>query len=119
MFAKEIEALKYRSFDSLTLQEIWKLKKLGILNGCGGKGCIIRPPKAIFFEASCDKHDHGYWRGGDEKIRAECDLKFFYAMMRDCERLPPSFRFIYYTLWCLLYYYSVRVFGSKYFNYYK
>lgn len=34
---EDIESLKWRPFSSLTQQELWKLKKLRIINGCGGK----------------------------------------------------------------------------------
>lgn len=37
----------------------------------------------MFFEASCDLHDFGYWKGGDEARRAECDRKFYEKILED------------------------------------
>jgi len=41
-------------------------QKAYICNGCGAKSGFVRPPKKIFFKASCNHHDHGHWKGGSE-----------------------------------------------------
>jgi hypothetical protein len=40
-----------------------------------------------FFEAQCNKHDHGYEKGGGEVKRFECDWKLGLAMRQDIKRL--------------------------------
>jgi len=40
-----------------------------------------------FFEASCNKHDIGYAKGGTEIDRFKCDWKFWLAMKADVSRL--------------------------------
>jgi hypothetical protein len=73
---------------------------------------------SIFFdEASWQHHDYGYFIGGDEFRRWECDWKFLRAMLRDCGRawylviaaVPLSFAF----------YLSVALFGAFAFRYGK
>lgn len=91
-------------------------EKKEICNGCGGKGSSVVPPHAVFFEASCNHHDYGYWKGGAEEDRKKCDDTFYRMMKKDCDRLPwyskPR-----YKVWCWIYYKAVRTFGKKYFNY--
>ena len=100
-----------KKFKDLTPEE-----KKEICNGCGGKGSWIRPPYAIFFEASCDQHDYGYYVGGTEKDRKTRDLKFYQAMKKDCSTLSWFNKIKYYP-WCWIYYLGVRFYGKKYFNY--
>ena len=92
-------------------------KELIGLNGCGGKGGWIKPPKRIFFEASCNRHDCGYSQGGCEEDRINCDIVFLKAMLRDCARLPDGARKKKYIVWSHLYFIAVRAYGWKYFNY--
>jgi len=100
-----------KPFEALTPKE-----KRQICNGCGGKGGWIKPPHQAFFEASCDHHDYGYWKGCTEAARLNCDKSFYQAMKQDCESLP-WYQWIRYRPWCWIYYRAVRCFGKKYFNY--
>ena len=100
-----------KKYEDLTPEE-----KRNICNGCGGKGSFIKPPHKAFFEASCNHHDYGYYKGGTEADRKRCDDKFYEAMKRDCSTLP-WYQYIRYRPWCWIYYLAVRQFGKKYFNY--
>ena len=97
-------------------KDLTKEEKDRICNGCGAKGGRIKPPLAIFFNASCNHHDYGYWLGGTEEDRLKCDKKLYDALLLDCSLLPRK-KYLLYRLWSKLYYYAVRAFGSKYFNY--
>lgn len=69
-------------------------------------------------EASCDIHDFTYWQGGDEARRAECDMGFFIAIMKDIERADMGrLTVIKYTTIALIFYYAVHWGGKSYFNY--
>jgi len=92
-------------------------KELIGMNGCGGKGGFVKPPKRIFFEASCLRHDTGYAQGGSEEDRINCDILFLKYMMRDCARLPSGVEKTKYVWWSHLYFLAVRMFGWRYFNY--
>ncbi len=87
-----------------------------ICNGCGGKGGFITPPYALFFEASCNHHDYGYWKGCTEKQREICDKKFHQAMKNDTTRLN-KWKQPYFRAWAYAYYCGVRIFGKKFFYY--
>jgi len=102
-----------KKYEDLTSEE-----KAGICNGCGGKGGIVVPPHAIFFEASCDHHDYGYWKGGTKTDRLKCDRGLYAAMKRDCSWLP-WYEWLRYRPWCWLYYIAVRAVGWKFFNYHS
>ena len=88
-------------------------------NGCGPTWLPIWIKELLFnwfFEASCNKHDDGYEKGGDEIRRFECDWKFLQAMRRDIKRIKwywrPLATIIAYTFFIL-----VRAFGWRYFQY--
>ena len=100
----------------LKYEDLTEEDKKKICNGCGGKGSIIKPPHRIFFKASCNHHDYGYYKGGTERDRLTCDTKFYNEMKRDCKCLP-FYQKLRYVPWCLIYFKSVRIFGKKYFNY--
>lgn len=89
------------------------------INGCGGKGSKIRPPYGVFFKASCNKHDEGYFMGGDKIRRMECDSRFFSAMLEDTMRIEKWYKRTYYQSWAFIYFFAVRLFGKKFFNYKK
>lgn len=88
-------------------------------NGCG-PAWMPKILKSIlfdwFFEASCNRHDQGYIKGGNEIRRFECDWKFWLAMKRDSERYSGVSRYAR-LVQAKLYYRAVRIFGSRYFNY--
>jgi hypothetical protein len=69
-----------------------------------------------FHEASCDKHDEGYLKGGDETRRMYCDWRFLVAMLHDAKRIG-GFRGWLAKRQAGMYYRLVRLFGRKYFNF--
>lgn len=88
-------------------------------NGCGPSWLPRKIKSALFdwfFEASCDKHDEGYTKGGDEARRKVCDDKFLAAMRRDTLKQRGLKRGI---RWVQAYafYGAVRVFGWSSFRY--
>lgn len=97
-------------------EDLTPYQRAVILNGCGGKGSIIRPPYGLFFESSCNKHDFSYWVGGTEEDRIKADIGFFRAMLEDCQRFTGTTK-TKYIVWAHVYFMAVRAFGSKYFNY--
>lgn len=127
---KILENLKNKKTTELTYEDFKILKKYWIINGCGGstrgflQKIILKILTPVFFEASCDLHDFGYWKGGDETRRAECDRKFYEAMLRDIEKVRSAesgffkkFFISFYFVLASLYYFAVRLGGKKYFNY--
>lgn len=88
-----------------------------ISNGCGAKASCLKPPHSIFFKASCDKHDIGYFQGGSEEDRLECDIKFLQAMLNDCSKVKNRISRYRYILWSYLYFAAVRTYGFQYFTY--
>lgn len=97
-------------------EELTDRMKAYICNGCGGKGGIVIPPKAIFFNASCNHHDYGFWKGGSFRDMMNCNATFFSEMIKDCNRLPFWKRPYYYG-WCATYYWGVFLAGSMFFNF--
>lgn len=93
------------------------LKKKTTNEGCGVRGGI-EPPYAVFFRASCEKHDRGYIKGGDELDRWYCDVRFLNAMRYDVKRYYRRrfFPRLYFLAWCYLYFWAVRLFGRQHFN---
>jgi len=83
---------------------------------CWWAGSYIRPPHSIFFEASCNIHDKNYSIWWTEADRLKADLGLVKYMCRDIRRLSLWKR-TYFYIWAILYYYAVRLFWNKYFNY--
>lgn len=86
-----------------------------ITNGCGAKGGWVKPPQ-FRFKASCDHHDFGYWRGGDETDRKIADARFFGAMVTDAAMLSWYRRPVHLLL-SYVYYRAVRFGGRSAFHY--
>jgi len=92
------------------------------MNGCGGKGARIKAPNFIF-EASCNKHDELYEKGGKEVDRFIADFLFWWYMNKDVNLFAKKYWYVYplsYLLgfmWAALYCIAVRIGGKKYFNY--
>jgi len=101
-----------KKYEDLTEEE---KNEIGI-QGCGGKGSVIKPPHRIFFKTSCDKHDYSYFLGHTEADRLKADQGLYRAMISDCKKLS-WFKYIRYRPWCWFYYVAVRQFGKKYFYY--
>jgi len=100
-------------YELLTLEQ-----KKEICNGCGGKGSWIKPPFKLFYKASCNHHDYGYWMGVTEKERILCDNALLKHMRKDCKRVS-WFKYLLFRPWCEAYYLAVRFAGSDYFYYGK
>lgn len=85
-------------------------------NGCGGKGANFKPPYHIMFEASCNIHDQYYHKWGNEIDRKIADVYLLEYMKLDVKRLS-LYKRPYFYVWCYLYYFAVRFYGKKYFNF--
>lgn len=88
-------------------------------NGCGPKWVPTVIKDLLFnwfFEASCDKHDANYKRGGTEEVRKYYDELFLGAMRRDALRKRGLQRLLRWSQ-VYVYYALVRIFGSWSFNY--
>ena len=86
-----------------------------ICNGCGGKGCWLKPPDWLF-KASCNHHDFNYWLGHTEVDRARADWQFYQAMVEDANEAPWWRRpFARMRAWA--YYRAVRTWARDYFYY--
>jgi len=87
-------------------------------NWCWAKGSLIKPPYAIMFKASCLIHDHNYDNGWTEKDRLKADQWLLKYMQLDIDNLKLNvFSRTYYYWWSYIYFFAVRLFWSKYFNY--
>lgn len=135
-----------KDIDEVTPEEWLFLENEGRVNGCWAWNTEIRinwvfglvfwwffhiisvilswfkPPLAIFFKASCSKHDFWYGQGGDEKRRKHCDNVFLKYMVADVYYAMSTgkiaeYEFEYYVKWCLRYHKAVRVLGWVRFNY--
>lgn len=88
-------------------------------NGCGPEWLNKRIKDLLFnwfFEASCDKHDKGYGRGGDEARRVRCDYAFLAAMIKDVSQLKFYQRPFALCL-AVLFFFIVRTLGWVRYNY--
>ena len=94
-------------------------------NGCGacnGFWKWLKPPHYNFFKTQCNIHDISYGTGGQEIDRHIADVKLKYNM-KDWvksyfENRKPISRYWYLFL-CNCYYFAVRIFGKKSFNFTK
>ena len=93
-----------------------------ICNGCGVKGGFIRPPYGEFFKGLCNHHDFNYFIGHTITDKIKADIQLFIAMISKIwlgEVLDDSifswFIKSYYSLWAVLYFIAVSIFGIKFF----
>jgi len=84
-------------------------------NWCWAEWSKFKPPYAIFFHTSCNKHDELYskWKTLLDKINA--DIGLLYYMCKDVAKLP-FWKQPYYYLWCLIYFIGLSLWGYKAFN---
>lgn len=106
--------MKCQTYTPVKYEDLTPGQKEEICNGCGGKGGWIKPPHRIFFKASCNHHDYGYWKGGSELDRLEADKMLYKSMVKDCKTLP-WYQWVRYRPWCWAYYKGVRIAGWKFF----
>ena len=113
----------HRSYSSLSPLEKEQMWREGILNGFGGVsqsritrffiGLVYRK----FSIANSKIHDYWYWLWVTPRL--ECDQKFLQAMVEDMgdiyDRDKSALGLIWNLILCLLAYYSIRLFGSKYY----
>jgi len=92
-------------------------------NGCGcSSGWLkwFKPPLAKYFYAACCMHDDDYDRGGNAEQRKRADRRLFSNMLWIVQQREENpFRAVLYAHIALLYYVSVRVLGSRFFNHKK
>lgn len=91
----------------------WQRSHVG--NGCGPKGFPIPLPNFLF-RASCNRHDFGYWRGGDDEDRKWVNAGFRRAMLEDANT-RTGWRRIWYRFWAKTYAFAVDKFGKRFFTY--
>lgn len=85
---------------------------------CGPQALWLKPPRVIFFEASCKLHDEGYEEGGNELRRLICDLFFYTYMLNDINKFVDKWYLkVFYVIWSTLYLIFVRVFWWLFFKY--
>jgi len=101
---------------SVRYRNLSKLQREEICNGCGGKGGIVKPPHATFFEEECNWHDFNYFLGYDATARLKADKQLLEAMLKKVNKLGWLNR-LRYKPWCYLYYRAVRIVGKKFFYY--
>ena len=95
-------------------------QKKYICNGCGGKGGVVKPPKRIFYRSSCNHHDYGHWKGGNEWQRWKSNYKFLKTMLKDAVLGSRNvFVFCHNTVWALLYFFGVTLVSWKFWYYCK
>lgn len=112
-----------KSNSEITQDDIDFLHKAGIINGCGGKWqwflvFILKRISPYWIQASCDRHDIGYLKWGTEKRRRHCDMRFLEAMLNDgFTKIENKWRFLWYSILCVLAYSLIRIYWKKFFNY--
>lgn len=119
--AKIYSSIKY---EDLTQKDIEVLQSFNILNGYGWAWQNWLVKKAIwlilkkFDIAIANKHDYGYFIGITP--RKECDEKFFQAMIQDMLNIYEDgwtkLELVWNLTICLIAFYSIRIFGNKYYN---
>ncbi len=111
-----------KRYSELSKETIQKLKDLGELNGCGGKGGFVQPPN-FFFLADCLHHDYKFYVGGGIKEYLKANWQFYVAMVKDVNRVSretitplSQITFIVFFLVATNYFIAVNIFGWKFFN---
>ena len=85
---------------------------------CWPQALWIKPPRVVFFEASCRKHDEYYSEGGNELHRLIADLFFYTYMLNDINKFVDKWYLkVFYVIWSTLYLIFVRVFWWLFFKY--
>lgn len=80
----------------------------------------IRPPHHEFFKTACILHDELYLKGGSEEDRRKADKRLYDDMVRHSLAYFREHRVIsqwWFLTLALVYYYAVRAFGKRQFNY--
>lgn len=120
--------IRTKNYKDLTKDEIQRLRDFNILNGFGGasQSWLVRWLIGIilsdFDTAIPDYHDYGYWQGGDENRRLECDEKFYQAMLDDIrarydKKEMGKWTLVWKSIIAVLAYSAIRWKGSRFFTY--
>lgn len=118
------EIYKHIPYDKLNKQDKQILKKRWVFNGFwwAGTNPIVKFLIEIicrhFKEVNADKHDYGFWIGGDINRFHECNTKFYFACQKDALRLQwfTKFKFLFIAM---LAYIAIELFWKKYFYFTK
>lgn len=102
--------VRWRNLDTVTRQ---RMRRAGILNGCGAKGHWLDPPDWLF-KASCDHHDFNYWLGCSDADRRRADWQFYQAMVEDANN-TSWWRRPFARLRAWIYYKAVVKWGEEFF----
>ena len=81
------------------------------------RAALTRLAALFFEEASWERHDRGYGRGGSEADRARFDRLFLAAMLRDASLLKTVPRMFGASLLAWIFWTAVRMGGWTAFNY--
>lgn len=85
---------------------------------CWPQALFLKPPRCIFFESSCQKHDEYYKEWGNELRRLVADLFFYTYMLNDINKFVDKWYLkVCYVTWATLYLIFVRVFWWLFFKY--
>lgn len=86
------------------------------MNWCWWEWWFFKPPYAIFFDTSCNKHDDKYDELWDWFDRLIADLYLLKFMIQDSFRVS-CYKIPYFVTWSILYFIWVRLWGWRFFNY--
>ena len=96
-------------------------RRLFMSKGCGCQKGILKmykPPKADLFYAACCIHDDEYDIGGNKYDRKKADTNLFFNCVMKALKLRLSvMKTLNLIFIATMYYTSVRLLGSRYFNY--
>lgn len=92
------------------------------MRGCGCETGLLRflpTPYGKIFYAACCIHDDDYERGGDRHDRKEADKRLFSNCMNTLIHSQTSNpgKCAWLSIVSLMYYYSVRIMGYRYFKF--
>ena len=114
--AMELRKMRYRHLNEKQRKEL--------CNGCGGKGGFVKPPYAELFERCCQHHDFNYFLGYRHRDRFRADFQLFIGLLEEIWlgnifdeadwKFPVR---CYLSLWTILYYIGITLFGWKFFYY--
>lgn len=91
---------------------------MNVVQYCWPQACWLKPPRVIFFEASCKLHDDWYDEGWNELRRLVCDLFFLTHMINDINKYQNRwYKKLFYIGWAALYFILVRLGGWVFFKY--
>lgn len=121
----QLAIILWKHHTQLTQEDWLFLENAGLVNGCWGKWqwllvYILKRLSPYWIQASCDRHDIGYLKWWTEKRRRHCDMRFLETMLNDgFTKIENKWRFLWYSILCVLAYSLIRIYWKKFFNYIK